>query len=623
MQQTPHSILKEYFGYDSFREGQETLIRQILSGGDVLGIMPTGAGKSICYQVPAMLMPGLTIVVSPLISLMQDQVAALRDAGIPAVCLHSNQDQAAYFAALDAVRSGGVRLLYAAPERLLTESFLSLTDSVAITMVAVDEAHCLSQWGQDFRPSYLRITEFLAELPRRPVVAAFTATATQTVRDDIRRLLDLHEPTELVTGFDRRNLRWIVERPAKKYDALLQILKRNKNKSGIIYCISRRLTDEVCSKLCADGFPAVRYHAGLSAEERTANQEAFLRDEVQIITATNAFGMGIDKSNVSFVVHYNMPKSMEAYYQEAGRAGRDGMPAECTLLYSPQDIRTNTFLIEQSDQENDRLTPEQRNLLRQRDFDRLHTMVQYCSSTDCLRHFILRYFGETAPMHCGNCGSCLAETETLDATVPAQKILSCVFRVAQRGRHCGSRMLCDILQGKETKSLKEAGYQTLSTYGLLGDVSRIQLEHMVNILISRGYLRMDTSQYATLSLSAKANAVLRGQEQVMMSLPVRDLKQTRREQKLANMPDYGVDEAMFQVLRRVRERLAAKEFVPAYIVFSDATLRDMCNKRPSNEEEMLAISGVGKYKMDKYGEAFLQAIAEYVSQPQEHADPAM
>lgn len=611
MQQTPHAILKEYFGYDDFREGQEALIRQILSGGDVLGIMPTGAGKSICYQVPAMLMPGLTIVVSPLISLMQDQVTALRDAGIPAVCLHSNQDQADYFAALDAVRNGEIRLLYAAPERLLTDSFLSLTDSVAITMVAVDEAHCLSQWGQDFRPSYLRITEFLDELPRRPVVAAFTATATQTVRADIRRLLGLRDPMELVTGFDRKNLRWIVERPAKKYDALLHILKRNINKSGIIYCISRRLTDEVCSKLCADGIPAVRYHAGLTAAERAANQEAFLRDEVQIMTATNAFGMGIDKSNVSFVVHYNMPKSMEAYYQEAGRAGRDGMPAECTLLYSPQDIRTNTFLIENSEQENDRLTPEQRAVLRQRDFDRLHTMVQYCSATDCLRHFILRYFGESAPTHCGNCGSCLAETETLDATIPAQKILSCVYRVAQRGRHCGSKMLCDILQGRETKQLKEAGYQTLSTYGLLGDVSRIQLEHMVNILISRGYLRVDTSQYATLSLSGAANAVLRGQEQVQMSLPIRDLKQTQREQRLANMPDYGVDEELFQKLRRVRERLAAKEFVPAYIVFSDATLRDMCNKRPSNEEEMLAISGVGKYKMDKYGEAFLQALAEY------------
>ncbi|MBQ9906642.1 MAG: DNA helicase RecQ [Oscillospiraceae bacterium] len=611
MQQTPHSILKEYFGYDRFREGQETLIRQILSGGDVLGIMPTGAGKSICYQVPAMLMPGLTVVVSPLISLMQDQVTALREAGIPAVCLHSNQDQAAYFAALDVVRRGEVRLLYAAPERLLTDSFLSLTESVAITMVAVDEAHCLSQWGQDFRPSYLRITEFLAELPRRPVVAAFTATATQTVRTDIKRLLDLHDPTELVTGFDRKNLRWIVERPAKKYDALLRILKRNKHKSGIIYCISRRLTDEICSKLCADGIPAVRYHAGLSAEERAPNQEAFLRDEVQIMTATNAFGMGIDKSNVSFVIHYNMPKSMEAYYQEAGRAGRDGMPAECILLYSPQDIRTNTLLIENSEQENDRLTPEQRQILRQRDFDRLHTMVQYCSATDCLRHFILRYFGETAPTHCGNCGSCLSDNETLDATVPAQKILSCVYRVAQRGRHCGSRMLCDILAGSQSKALKEAGYQTLSTYGLLADLSRTQLEHMVNILISRGYLRMDTSQYATLSLAPAANAVLRGQEQVMMSLPKRDLRQTEREQRLAEMPDYGVDEALFQKLRQVRERLAAKEFVPAYIVFSDATLRDMCNKRPSDAEEMLAISGVGKYKMDKYGEAFLKAIAEY------------
>ncbi|MBR6717137.1 MAG: DNA helicase RecQ [Oscillospiraceae bacterium] len=608
---TPQSVLKEYFGYDRFRDGQEALIAQILAGGDVLGIMPTGAGKSICYQVPAMLMTGITIVVSPLISLMQDQVAALRDAGIPAACLHSNLEQNAYFDTLDAVRNGEIRLLYAAPERLLTDAFLSLTDSVAVAMVAVDEAHCLSQWGQDFRPGYLEIASFLEQLPRRPVVAAFTATATQAVRDDIRRLLKLREPLELVTGFDRKNLRWIVERPAKKYEALLRILKRNKNKSGIVYCISRRVTEEICSKLCADGFRAVRYHAGLSAEERTANQEAFLRDEVQIITATNAFGMGIDKSNVSFVVHYNMPKSMEAYYQEAGRAGRDGMPAECTLLYSPQDIRTNMFLIENSEQENDRLTPAERAAVKQKDIERLQAMIRYCSLTDCLRHFILRYFGEQAPTHCGNCGSCLAETETVDATVPAQKILSCVYRVAQRGRHCGSRMLCNILQGRDTKQLREAGFQTLSTYGLLGDLSRVHLEHMVSILISRGYLLTDASQYATLSLTAKANAVLRGQEQVQMALPLRDLKQTKREQQLANMPDYGVDEELFQKLRRVREKLAAREFVPAYIVFSDATLRDMCSKRPRNEEEMLAISGVGKYKMDKYGEAFLMALAEY------------
>ncbi len=620
MQQTPHAILKEYFGYDDFREGQEALIRQILSGGDVLGIMPTGAGKSICYQVPAMLMTGITVVVSPLISLMQDQVAALKDAGLPAACLHSNLDQRAYFDTLDAVRRGEIRLLYAAPERLLTDAFLSLTDTVAVAMVAVDEAHCLSQWGQDFRPGYLQIAEFLDQLPRRPVVAAFTATATQSVRDDIRRLLGLREPLELVTGFDRKNLRWIVERPAKKYDALLRILKRNKGKSGIVYCISRRVTEEICSKLCADGFRAARYHAGLSPEERTANQEAFLRDEVQIITATNAFGMGIDKSNVSFVVHYNMPKSMEAYYQEAGRAGRDGSPAECTLLYSPQDIRTNTFLIENSEQENDRLTPEQRSAVRQKDFERLQAMVRYCSLTDCLRHYILGYFGEQSPTHCGNCGSCLAETETVDATVPAQKILSCVFRVAQRGRRCGTKMLCDILQGKDTKQLKEAGYQTLSTYGLLGDISRIHLEHMVSILLSRGYLMTDTGQYATLSLTPKANAVLRGQETVQMALPQHDLKQTRREQQLANMPDYGVDEVLFQKLRRVREKLAAKEFVPAYIVFSDATLRDMCNKRPLDETQMLAISGVGRYKMDKYGEAFLTALREYAAE-QEPAVP--
>lgn len=613
MQQTPQQILKEYFGYDRFRDGQAQLIGRILDGGDVLGIMPTGAGKSICYQVPAMLMTGITIVISPLISLMQDQVTALRDAGIPAACLHSNLEQQDYFDTLDAVRSGEIRLLYAAPERLLTERFLSLTDSVAIAMVAVDEAHCLSQWGQDFRPSYLQIAEFLDMLPRRPVVAAFTATATQTVREDIRRLLGLREPLELVTGFDRKNLRWIVERPAHKYEALLNILKRNRDKSGIIYCISRRLTEEICSKLCADGFRAVRYHAGLSAEERNANQEAFLRDEVQIITATNAFGMGIDKSNVSFVIHYNMPKSMEAYYQEAGRAGRDGSPAECTLLYAPQDIRTNSFLIENAEQENDRLSPEQRAAVRQKDLERLQAMVRYCNLTDCLRHYILGYFGESAPTHCGNCGSCLAETETVDATVPAQKILSCVYRVAQRGRKCGVRVLCEILQGKETKTVKEAGYQSLSTFGLLGDIARVQLEHMVNILISRGYLAMDAGQYATLSLTAKANAVLRGQETVMMSLPQRDLKQTRREQRLAAMPDYGVDEALFQQLRRVRERLAAKEFVPAYIVFSDATLRDMCSKRPRDAEEMLAISGVGKYKLDKYGEAFLMAIAEYAA----------
>ena len=614
---TPQSVLKEYFGYDQFREGQSALISRILQGGDVLGIMPTGAGKSVCYQVPAMLMTGITIVISPLISLMEDQVAALREAGIPAACLHSNLDQQSYFDTLDAIRDGQIRLLYAAPERLLTDTFLSLTETVAVAMVAVDEAHCLSQWGQDFRPSYLQITEFLQMLPRRPVVAAFTATATEAVRADIRTLLDLREPLELVTGFDRKNLRWIVERPTNKYNALKAVLMRNRGKSGIIYCISRKQTDALCEKLRADGFSAGRYHAGMAPEERSANQDAFLHDAVQIIVATNAFGMGIDKSNVSFVVHYNMPKSMEAYYQEAGRAGRDGSPAECILLFGQQDISTNMLLIDSSAQENDRLTPQQREIIRQRDCDRLRAMVRYCSLTDCLRHYILRYFGEESPDFCGNCGCCLADSERVDATVYAQKILSCVFRVWQRGSACGMRLLSDILLGSDTKQIREREYNTLSTFGIMKDVSRVQLEHMIHALIARGYLIPDIGQYRTLSLSPRANPVLRGQETLQMQLPRHDLKETARERKLAEMPDYEIDDTLFQRLRRVREKLAAREHMPAYIVFSDATLREMCRKRPSDDEEMLAISGVGRHKLEKYGAAFLKEIAAFCAEAAE------
>ena len=608
---TPQSVLRDYFGYSTFRGGQETLIRHILAGGDVLGIMPTGAGKSVCYQVPAMMMQGMTIVVSPLISLMQDQVTALRAAGIPAECLNSNLTQAEYFAALDAVRAGEVKLLYAAPERLLTDAFLSLAQQIPITMVAVDEAHCLSQWGQDFRPHYLEIADFLAKLPRRPVVAAFTATATQTVRDDIRRLLGLRDPLELVTGFDRDNLRWIVERPerpSKKYDALLRILRERKGKSGIIYCLTRKTTDEVCEKLRADGFSCVNYHAGLSAEERAAHQDAFIRDEVPLITATNAFGMGIDKSNVSFVVHYNMPKSMEAYYQEAGRAGRDGMPADCILLYSGQDIRLNQFLIEHSDSENERLTPEQRETVRQRDVERLNVMVRYCNLTDCLRHDILRYFGEDSPRHCGNCSSCLSGAETADATLEAQKILSCVYRMDQRGVHGGVRLLCDTLQAKETKQITALRLSELTTYGIMRDTPRKTLEQMVNILISRGFLNVESGMYPTLALTARANPVLRGQERVEMALPAQRQKQP---ETLGAVPEFTGGEALFERLKKVRSRLAAKEYVPPYIIFNNATLQAMSERMPATESAMLEIPGVGRHKMEKYGDAFLQAIRDY------------
>lgn len=619
MQQDAQQILREYFGYDSFREGQQQLIAQILRGGDVLGIMPTGAGKSLCYQVPALMLPGLTVVISPLISLMEDQVAALRQTGIPAVCLHSNLDQQTYFAQLDEVRAGRVRLLYAAPERLLTDSFLALSAQRPVAMVAVDEAHCLSQWGQDFRPGYLDIAEYLTRLPQRPIVAAFTATATKTVREDIRRLLGLHEPLELVTGFDRENLRWVLERPSRKYDALLRHLKRMKAKSGIVYCISRRLTDEVCEKLCADGFSAARYHAGLTPAERAANQDAFLRDEVQIMVATNAFGMGIDKSNVSFVIHYNCPKSMEAYYQEAGRAGRDGMPAECILLYSAGDIHINQMLIE-GDRENDRLTPEQRQAVTRQDHARLSAMVRYGGLSDCLRHYILGYFGESSPAHCGNCSCCLTETEKADVTVPAQKILSCVFRAAQRGINCGQRLLCDVLQGKETDQITKLRLESLSTYGILTDVPRAKLERMVQILISRGCIAVNTEQYNSLSLTPRANPILRGQETVEMALPKEKPRAVSRSGKTAEpvqlsaMPEFSANEDLFQRLRRVRERLAAKEYVPAYVIFSDATLHDMAKRRPATPDQMLAVSGVGSYKLAKYGAVFLQTIAEYTQE---------
>ena len=609
----PRQILKEYFGYDAFRDGQEQLIEHILQGGDVLGIMPTGAGKSVCYQVPALMLPGLTVVISPLISLMEDQVATLRESGIPAVCLHSNLDAQQYADALRAVRSGQVRLLYAAPERLETEWFLSLAQTIPIAMLAVDEAHCLSQWGQDFRPSYLHILDFLQALPERPVVAAFTATATETVRIDIKRLLGLRNPYELVTGFDRRNLRWIVEKPKKKDDALLHILARNRDKSGIIYCISRRKTEEVCDMLQQKGYAVTRYHAGLSPEERSANQEAFLRDEIPLIVATNAFGMGIDKSNVSFVVHYNMPKSMEAYYQEAGRAGRDGMPAECTLLFGANDVRINEMLIDSS-QDNDAMTPEQREWVRRKDHERLQAMIRYCNLTDCLRHYILRYFGETAVTYCGNCGSCLTETETIDATIPAQKILSCVYRLKQRERSCGAKAICEILTGKATKQIREQGYETLSTYGIMQDTAEQQLRHMVDILLSRGYLLQQIDRMNTLALTAAALPVLRGQETVEMALPKRDLQQTLREQRLQAMPDYDMDEQLFQRLRKVRQKLAAQEYVPAYIVFSDATLRELCIKRPTDADAMLAISGVVKHKLEKYGKAFLDALHEYAAE---------
>ena len=429
------AALRQFFGFSAFRAGQQTLIDAVLSGRDALGVMPTGGGKSLCYELPALLLPGLTLVVSPLISLMKDQVMALRNAGIPAGCINSAMSMDELREAYTDARYGAYKLLYVAPERLLTDGFCALAQELEIPLVAVDEAHCISQWGQDFRPSYLKIVDFLQQLPRRPAVAAFTATATAQVRADIVRILQLREPETVVTGFDRPNLRFDVLRPKDKRAALLQLLSERRDKSGIVYCATRKSVEQVCGFLQEAGFAATRYHAGLDAEERRKNQEAFICDRSPVMAATNAFGMGIDKSNVSYVIHYNMPKSLEAYYQEAGRAGRDGSPADCILLFSSGDVTTAKYLIFNA-AENEELTDEDRQIVQAQDLARLEVMTGYCKTQDCLRGYILDYFGQPHEKICGNCGNCQAEFETRDLTREAQMILSCVVRARNRLGYC-------------------------------------------------------------------------------------------------------------------------------------------------------------------------------------------
>ncbi|MBQ9518838.1 MAG: RecQ family ATP-dependent DNA helicase, partial [Firmicutes bacterium] len=448
-------ILKEYFGHTAFRGGQEQAVNAILSGRDVLGVMPTGAGKSICYQVPALMLDGLTIVISPLISLMKDQVNSLWQAGVRAGYINSSLTAQQAKQTYRAAYSGELDILYAAPERLLTEGFLNMASQVKIAQVTVDEAHCISQWGQDFRPSYLKISQFIEKLPQRPVISAFTATATEQVRRDIVRLLALKDPLECVTGFDRRNLRFTVYAPKDKYRKLSGILENNRDKCVIVYCLTRKKTEEVCARLCAAGFNATRYHAGLSDEERRQNQEDFIYDRKNVMVATNAFGMGIDKSNVGLVVHFNMPKNIESYYQEAGRAGRDGSDAECIMLYGVADVRTNRFLIDNGDDFNPDLTPEQRENIRKKDIIRLNKMTEYCRTTRCYRNYILKYFGEKSPDYCGNCSNCLSDFDAVDITVDAQKIISCVYRAKQKGKSWGRAMLADILAGADTAKIRQ------------------------------------------------------------------------------------------------------------------------------------------------------------------------
>jgi len=603
-----YSLLKEVFGHDSFRKGQEDIIDNILSGNDVLGIMPTGAGKSICYQIPALLMDGLTIVISPLISLMKDQVSALLAAGVEAACINSSLGAEEYRMTFDLLYSGRCRILYIAPERLDAPDFSAFAARSEISMITIDEAHCVSQWGQDFRSSYLRIAEFIDKLPKRPVVSAFTATATAAVKSDIISLLKLDSPFTITTGYDRSNLFFSVVPPAKKYQELTKLLSGYEGKSGIVYCLSRKNVEEVCDKLRNDGFSATRYHAGLSDSERRSNQDDFIYDRCQIMVATNAFGMGIDKSNVSFVIHYNMPKDIESYYQEAGRSGRDGEPAECVILYSSSDVRINRFMIENSREDNQELSDEQRSQMIAKDMERLKQMTFYCTTTDCLRGFMLKYFGEPNVHYCGKCSNCTDGFETVDITIDSQKILSCIYRIRQAsGRDYGKSMITDVLRGSRNEKLISLGFGELSTYGIMADSAPKKIRAEIDFLAEKGYIHVTEGDYPQLLLTARSAEVLKEKKPLSMKMPI------EKKKVPAQTVSAGSDDFLFLELKKLRSAIAKKELVPAYIIFSDAALKDMCRLKPTDIPHFLRVAGVGKVKAEKYGLAFCTLIADHIS----------
>ena len=605
---TPREALKRYFGYDSFRPGQEEIVSALLAGRDALAIMPTGAGKSLCYQVPALLLPGLTLVISPLISLMQDQVKGLNAAGIHAAFINSSLTETQIARALDLAAEGSYKLVYVAPERLESPVFRSFAAGADISMVTVDEAHCISQWGQDFRPSYLKILDFIDSLPRRPIVSAFTATATREVKDDIVCTLRLHDPKVLVTGFDRPNLYFQVERTRRKDDFVIQYLRDHPGESGIIYCATRKNVDKLQELLTEYGFTATKYHAGLSAEARRKNQNDFIYDTAPVIVATNAFGMGIDKSNVRFVLHYNMPQSMENYYQEAGRAGRDGLPSQCVLLFSAQDVIINKFLLDKKDFAE--MDDEEADLLRQRDLQRLQTMERYCQTTECLRNYILAYFGEHPIAPCGNCGSCNNDFDEVDMTDAAKWMINCVAEL--HGRY-GKAILFGTLQGANRARLRELGAERFKSYGRMKDTPRETLERLLAQLLEDGYLVQSDDQYAVLHIGDIAP--LKAGGQVLVKLPPqREPEQARAPKPKRRSPMDALTSAgleLFSQLRQLRFDTAQREGLPPYVVFGDKSLVDMCLRAPRRAEDMLGIYGMGERKYEKYGAAFFAVIAAY------------
>ena len=603
-------LLKQYFGHDAFRGGQEALVDALLSGRDALGVMPTGAGKSVCYQLPALMLNGLTLVVSPLISLMKDQVTALTAMGIPAACINSMLSPEEYENTFHLAGMGEYRILYVAPERLLTADFTRLAGGIRIPLVAVDEAHCVSQWGQDFRPSYLDIAKFIRSLPQRPVVGAFTATATDAVKADIVKLLELKDPFSVTTGFDRPNLFFDVERPRDKLARTLDYIRERDGQAGVVYCATRKAVEQVCQRLVQSGVSATRYHAGLDDEERRKNQEDFVYDRRRVMVATNAFGMGIDKSNISFVLHYNMPKNIESYYQEAGRAGRDGSPAQCVLFFSAGDVQTAKFLIDHSS-ENEALSEAERRNVYLRDMERLRSMERYCRTSGCFRRYLLGYFGEGAPRRCGNCGNCTGEQSQADITVPAQKILSAVARVERRfPESLGITLIVSMLRGGGEQRVRQLGLDALPTYGVMRDTDRMKIREYIDALIEQGCLIQTKGSFPVLCLADPAWDVLRGNRRVTMTTrAVKKPEPARKRGKKEGRRD--VDGSLFEALRALRAELAKAEGVPAYVVFSNAALADMAVKRPRSMREFLDVSGVGEYKAKRYGRAFLEAIRRW------------
>lgn len=601
-----YDCIKKYFGYSSFREGQEEVIDAILSGRDAMAIMPTGAGKSLCYQVPALCLEGVTIVVSPLISLMADQVDFLNSVGVYAAYINSSLSENAISRIFDMAETGKYKIIYVAPERLLTDRFLRLTNKIDIGFIAIDEAHCVSQWGQNFRPSYLGIADYIKRLDKRPVVATFTATATERVKEDILYIIGLNNPLITITGYNRENLFFAVKRSMDKMGDAFEYLNKHLEESGIIYCNTRGNVDEVWEQLVKKGYKATRYHAGLSVEERDKNQNEFVYDEKPIMVATNAFGMGIDKSNVRFVLHYNMPKDLESYYQEAGRAGRDGLESDCTLLYAPKDVRTGEFLVRKSFDQSE-LDAESARIVYENDIDRLKKMTFYSTTTDCLRSYIINYFGEKTNVYCGKCSNCLTEYEEKDITEYSRIVMSAIYGLGQR---YGGTLIVDFLRGSKNARIRRMGLDTKKYYGVLKETSASMLKQIINELVMMEYLEQTNSEYPILRFGVRYGELTK-ESRIVIKLP-KNIENRRTKTENTKRELIDVDNSLFEKLRAVRRNIAREEHVPPYIIFSDRTLVEMSSYLPKDRSEMLNITGVGATKYDRYGERFETVILDYI-----------